>query len=177
MSQHDFNVANGSGAAVRADLNSALGALVTMNSGATEPLVMFANMLWFDTSTDILKLRNPGNTAWINFAKISSTLFAALFSRSAPVTKTADFTLADGEDDIINNKTGSACVVTLGAASDYTGRSVWIKTIQAQAVNSASSNVVPLAGGAAGTAILTGTAGKWARLKSDGNNWVIMAGN
>jgi hypothetical protein len=94
--------------------------------------------------------------------------------RAAPVTKTADFTLADAEDYIINNKAGSACVVTLPAASGYTGRVVVMKTIQAQAINSASSNVVPLAGGAAGTAIVSGTAGNWAELVSDGTNWIIM---
>ena len=97
--------------------------------------------------------------------------------RAAPVTKTADFTLADAEDYLINNKAGSACVVTLPAAASYTGRVVTIKTIQAQAVNSASSNVVPRAGGAAGTAIVSGTAGNWAKLVSDGSNWVIMAGS
>jgi len=42
---------------------------------------------------------------------------------------------------------------------------------------SASSNVVPLVGGAAGTAILAATAGKWALAKSDGTNWQLMAGN
>lgn len=97
--------------------------------------------------------------------------------RAAPVTKTADFTLADAEDYLINNKAGSACVVTLPAAASYTGRVVTIKTIQAQAVNSASSNVIPRAGGAAGTAILTGTAGNWAELVSNGTNWEIMAGS
>ena len=97
--------------------------------------------------------------------------------RAAPVTKTADFTLADGEDYLINNKAGSACVVTLPASGSYTGRVVTIKTIQAQAVNSASSNVIPRTGGAAGTAILTGTAGNWATLVSNGTNWEIMSGS
>lgn len=97
--------------------------------------------------------------------------------RAAPVTKTADFTLADAEDYLINNKSGSACVVTLPAASSYPGRVVTIKTIQAQAVNSASSNVIPRAGGAAGTAIVSGTAGNWATLVSNGTNWEIMAGS
>jgi hypothetical protein len=97
-------------------------------------------------------------------------------SRGSPVTKTADFTLATNENWIINNKAGSACVVTLPAASSFPGREVMMKTIQAQAINSNASNVVPLAGGAAGTAIVTGTAGRWATLVSDGTNWVIMAG-
>lgn len=99
----------------------------------------------------------------------------ALFT-TAPVTKTDDFTLADTETVIITNKTGSACVATLPSAALWSGRLLLMKTTQAQALNSASSNVVPKAGGAAGTAIATGTAGNWALLVSDGTNWVIMAG-
>ena len=62
------------------------------------------------------------------------------------------------------------------AASSFPGREIYIKTIQAQTVVSASSNVVPLAGGAAATAILAATAGKWALLVSNGTNWEVMAG-
>ena len=93
----------------------------------------------------------------------------------APVTKTANFDLADNEFNVINNKTGSACVVTLPAASDWVGRTVNFKNLQLQALVSASSNVVPLIGGAAGTAILPGLVGAWATLVSDGTNWVVMA--
>ena len=64
-------------------------------------------------------------------------------------------------------------VITLGTAT--AGREVVVKTVQAQAVNSASSNVVPLVGGAAGTAICAGVAGTWARLVGDGTNWVVMS--
>lgn len=99
----------------------------------------------------------------------------ALFT-TAPVTKTADFTVADTETVVINDKSGSACVATLPSAALWSGRLLLMKTTQAQALNSASSNVVPKAGGAAGTAIATGTAGNWALLVSDGTNWVVMAG-
>jgi len=98
-------------------------------------------------------------------------------SNDAPVTKTANFTVGADENVLINNKSGSACVVTLPAAAAWAGRRIVIKTIQAQAVNSAASDVVPRAGGAAGTAIVTNTAGNWAELVSDGTNWVIMAGS
>lgn len=93
-----------------------------------------------------------------------------------PVTKTADFTLGANENEVICN--GSASITaTLPAASGWVGRKVRLKTIAAFTVVSYSSNVVPLAGGAAGTAILSATAGKYAELVSDGTNWVIMAGN
>ena len=94
----------------------------------------------------------------------------------APVTKTASFTLGSNENEVICNGTATI-TVTLPAASSWVGRKVRIKTVAAFTVVSASSNVVPLAGGAAGTAILAATAGKYAELVSDGSNWVIMAGN
>jgi hypothetical protein len=95
--------------------------------------------------------------------------------RPTVATKTADFTLADSEGWIINNKSGSTCTVTLPAASSWSGRAVTFKNLQLQTLVSASSNVVPLIGGAAGTAILPSLVGAWATLVSDGTNWVIMA--
>lgn len=95
--------------------------------------------------------------------------------RPTVATKTADFTLADTEGWVINNKSGSTCTVTLPAASSWSGRAVTFKNLQLQTLVSASSNVVPLIGGAAGTAILPGLVGSWATLVSDGTNWVVMA--
>lgn len=94
----------------------------------------------------------------------------------APVTKTAAFTLGSNENEVICNGTASI-TATLPTAASWAGRKVRVKTIAAYTVVSGSSNVVPLAGGAAGTAILAATAGKWAEMVSDGSNWVIMAGN
>ena len=95
--------------------------------------------------------------------------------RPTVATKTADFTLADDEGWVINNKSGSTCTATLPAASAWVGRVVTFKNLQLQTLVSASSNVVPLIGGAAGTAILPGLVGAWATLVSDGTNWVVMA--
>jgi hypothetical protein len=95
--------------------------------------------------------------------------------RPTVATKTADFTLADTEGWVINNKSGSTCTVTLPLASAWAGRAVTFKNLQLQTLVSASSNVVPLIGGAAGTAILPGLVGAWATLVSDGTNWVVMA--
>jgi hypothetical protein len=94
---------------------------------------------------------------------------------SAPVTKTANFTLANTENYVINNKSGSGCVVTMPAAASWTGRAVTFANYQNQTLASASSNIVPQGGGAAGTAILLNVAGNWATVVSDGTNWVIMA--
>jgi hypothetical protein len=74
-------------------------------------------------------------------------------------------------------QTTAASTHTLPTASTNTGRTIRVVTQFAGAVISNASNVIPLAGGSAGTAILAATAGKWADLISNGTNWVIVAAN
>lgn len=180
MAQHDYDVANGTGAAVRADINALAQAIASLNSGTSAPSVTIANMLWYDSTNALLKIRNPGNTAWVligAFASSTLTLDASVLPYvGAPITKTADWTVGAGESRYISNK-GSTATVTLPVAASYPGRKIEIKTIQAFTVVSATGNVVPQAGGAAGTAILAATAGKWCVLESDGANWQIMQSN
>ena len=73
MSQHDFNIANQGFPAFRSDLNDALGALASLSSGTTEPTTTYANMLWYDTTNDLLKMRNEDDDAWITIAYLDQT--------------------------------------------------------------------------------------------------------
>lgn len=66
MSQHDFNIANQTASALRSDLNDALTALASLSSGATAPTTTYANMLWYDTANNILKMRNEADSGWAN---------------------------------------------------------------------------------------------------------------
>lgn len=66
MSQHDFNIANQTASNARADINNALGAIATNNSGTTQPSVTYANQWWYDSSSNILKIRSEADDAWIN---------------------------------------------------------------------------------------------------------------
>lgn len=88
----------------------------------------------------------------------------------------ATYSVLATDNHLLFNAAGT-CTVTLPSAASFSGREITMRTIAAQTVVSASSNVVPLAGGAAGTAILAGTAGKWAYLVSDGTNWEIHMSN
>lgn len=106
----------------------------------------------------------------IDIASITAAINAL---SSAPVTKTADFTVATTDTWLINNKSGSSCTVTLPTASANIGRTLHFQNYQAQTLVSASGNVVPLAGGAATTAILAAVAGANATLVSDGTNWIM----
>jgi hypothetical protein len=104
----------------------------------------------------------------------AGTLASTATASTAPLTKTADFTVGVGETWFINNKSGSTCTVTLPSAATYTGRELTFKNLQAQTLVSASSNVVLIDGTVAGTAILLAVVGNWATMVSDGTNWIIM---
>lgn len=74
MAQHDYNIANQSGQAFRADLNNALAAIVSQNSGASAPSTTYAYQYWVDTSTSpaTLKQRNSSNNAWITIGLLDT---------------------------------------------------------------------------------------------------------
>ena len=130
--------------------------------GGTDSNVQFGTL----ATNDLVQYNG---TYWTNVS--ASSVIAG--AGGAPVTKTANFSVASGDTWIINNKSGSSCTATLPTASSYTGRVLYFQNYQAQTLVSASSNVVPLAGGAATTAILEAVAGANATLVSDGTNWVM----
>jgi len=51
MAQHDYNIANQGFPAFRSDLNNALSAIQTTNSGTSRPTGAVAGQLWLDTTT------------------------------------------------------------------------------------------------------------------------------
>jgi len=71
MAQHDYVIANQSGSAFRADLNNALSATVTGNSGSSAPSTTYAYMIWNDTTSNQRKIRNSANNAWIVLSTLS----------------------------------------------------------------------------------------------------------
>jgi hypothetical protein len=73
MSQHDLTINNQGFPAFRADLNDALQALGSTQSGTTAPSPTFANQLWYDTTNNILKFRNEDNDAWISLLTLNQT--------------------------------------------------------------------------------------------------------
>ena len=84
MSQHDYSIANASGSAVRSDLNNALGAIATANSGATAPTTTYAYMLWADTANTKLKMRNGANSAWIEVGALDSANLGLMLASYFP---------------------------------------------------------------------------------------------
>ena len=83
MATHDYVIANGTGAAVRSDLNDALAAIVSLNSSASAPATTYAYMLWADTTAGIMKMRNGANSAWVSLWELDGTFIATDVSLSA----------------------------------------------------------------------------------------------
>ena len=132
------------------------GSTITLNSGGN-------NNVSIGTSTagTVLTVNGPISTKANSIVALTSNAYTVGVTDSA----------------IIINNGVTTVTVTLPAASSYPGRWLHIKNISNCSVNSASSNVVPLATNSAGSAILTNTAGKFAQLQSNGTNWVVMAAN
>jgi hypothetical protein len=151
----------GTGTVTSVSVVSANGLAGTVATATTTPAITLSTSI-----TGILK----GNGTAIS-AAVANTDYVPL---STVITKTADYTITGTDTWIINNKTGSALTLTFPAASSWTGRYITVKNMQAQAVNSASSNIVPIDSTSAGTAILLGVVGNWATMVSDGTNWIIM---
>jgi len=103
----------------------------------------------------------------------------AAIATNPPNTQTGSgYVVLETDSSIINNNAAAALTLTLPSPATFSGRWLHVKTTQNQAVFSNAANVVPLAGGAATSAIVAGTAGKWAELQSNtASSWIIMASN
>lgn len=102
MATHDYVIANGTGAAVRSDLNDALAAIVSNNSSATAPATTYAYQWWADTTTGLLKVRNAANSAFVTVGTLASTnlglasLAGATFTGDVILGTTTALELPDG---------------------------------------------------------------------------------
>jgi hypothetical protein len=98
-------------------MNASLQALASLNSGTDEPDTTYANMLWYDSGTNILKMRSENNDAWINVGSLDQSLntFRPYFGVST------DLPAADLTGDIDKARVSSALNAT-GSAPFYAVR-------------------------------------------------------
>jgi len=67
----DYTIANDTGANVRSDLNSVLAAIQTLNSGSSDPSANVAFQLSVNTTSNLLKIRNAANNAYIEIGNVT----------------------------------------------------------------------------------------------------------
>ncbi len=86
MAQHDYVLADQSGLSFLSDLNNALAAVVTNNSGATAPSPTYPYMLWADTTAGQLKIRNAANNGWGVVGTLGSATLGLLSREGGTMT-------------------------------------------------------------------------------------------
>lgn len=168
MSQHDYNIANQSFPATRTDLNNALGAIQSNNSGSTGPSVTAPFMTWADDSTNLLKTRNAADNAWVKMLPITTDM--------VETAKTTNYTVIESDFGRIIpcNATAAGFTVALGAAgtlgegfkctivkTDATANAVVIDPNGSETINGAATLSVT-------------TQYQAVTFMSDGANWLVI---
>ena len=100
MAQHDYNLANASGANFRSDVNNVLGAVLTNNSSTVAPTTTGQYMWWADSSATVMNARNHADSAFIKVFKFTP-------STVMPYIQTSTGTQAIGSAVVqrtVNNK-------------------------------------------------------------------------
>ena len=114
MAQHDYTIDNQTFPSYRTDHNNSLSAIVSNNSGATEPSTTYAYQWWYDTSSNILKLRNADNDAWINIGTFNQTTDTVVLVGTEATLPTITSISPDTIDNTASNIviTGTNYVIT-----------------------------------------------------------------
>lgn len=121
MAQHDYSLANQSGSSFRSDLNNALAAIVSQNSGSAEPTTKYAYQYWVDTSTTpaLIKQRNAANSDWITLGEVDGQTLAADGTLAKPgISFAADINtgLRRNAADDISIVTGGTQAITVNSS-------------------------------------------------------------
>lgn len=133
-----------------------------------------ANMLFQMGGVTVMTIGTSGEVLIAAPSAATSLVLNGGLGRPVTTTQTGNYSMLVTDSHLIFNGTASSTLTLLAAAS-YPGRELHVKTIAAETVVSASSNVRPIGSATAGTAILPATQGAWAHLVSDGTDWVVMA--
>lgn len=107
-----------SGTALAEILNRFYNATNTQNSGATEPPVTYPGMFWYDTSVNppVLKIRNAGNSGWVDFADSIALTPADITGLGTMATVNSPAPIANGGTSAT---TAAQALINLGADSRY----------------------------------------------------------
>lgn len=159
MSQHDYVIGNDTAANVRADINTALLAIASNNSGASAPATTYANQWWYDSTNDILKIRAEANDAWISVAKLDQTL-----DQFFPIVGGVEVTATGTELNFVDGVT-SAIQTQLNAKAPSTSPTLTTPIISgnlgAGGANYGTSGQVLTSGG-------TGASPSWSTISAGG---------
>ena len=164
MAQHDYVIANGTGAAVRSDLNAGFAAIVSQNSGATAPSTTYAYQSWADTSAGVMKMRNGANNAWITLYQLDGEWTSIAFENGTAAAPSIYFKDSGTDTGIYSPGADQVAISTGGTVR---------LTTTTTGITSALPVDVPL--GAVGTPSITFTGDLNTGIYSPGADQVAIA--
>lgn len=177
MSQHDYILDNQAGQAFRQDLNNALAAIVSQNSGATEPTTKYAYQFWADTTTGLLKVRNAANNAWITVGDLAAANLGLLAAAAIGVT-VQGYDAATAKYNVVQAFTkaqrGTPVALTSSSASIAVDASLGNNFTHTTTENTTLANPTNLVAGQSGVIVIT--QGATARTMAFGSYWKFPSG-
>ena len=102
MSQHDYEIANGTGSSVRSDLNELFIAISENNSGTSDPTYTAQHMWYADTGDSTLYKRNGNNNGWVAVSAVGGI--------DSPNLGLAPIAAPTFTGDVVFNSTGAVQV-------------------------------------------------------------------
>ena len=170
MAQHDYVIANQGFPAFRTDLNNALSAVVSNNSGSSAPSTTYAYQLWYDTGNNQWKMRNADNDAFITLATFDQSNDTVNFIDSSVSiggvsTSATNTVLTLANASMLLNPAGP---VSLGGAATQAGELRFLEdtddgsnyiALKGQATSSNLTFLLPSADGSNGQALVTNGSG------------------
>lgn len=173
MSQHDFDIANQTAPNTRADLNLALKALASNSSGASAPTTTYANMIYYNTSTNILYKRNEADSAWITLGTVDESLGTFTPSGLPPIASQAE-----AETGTNNTKTMTPLRVEEHMIANTLGwGQTWQNVTASRELNTSYQNTtgkpIAVAIGVYGPTI--GLGGPCFQVSSNGSTWINVS--
>jgi hypothetical protein len=130
MAQSDGIIQNGTGSAVRTDLNNNFAAAFTNHSGATAPSTTYAYQFYADSANNLLKIRNGANSAYIEIgdltaanlglAPLSGATFTGVMQFAAGTAAAPGITFSGDTDTGLLRSAGNTLQLTLGGTAPFT---------------------------------------------------------
>jgi len=184
MSQNDLVIANQSFPATRSDINSALQALGSLNSGSSAPATTYANMLWYDTANNTLKMRSEANDQWISIGYLDQSADAfRIFDDTQVVNSSGTQTGLIGDqatsaweagtsttESLVSPAKVAAAVDALVPASVGVGQT-WQDVSGSRVANTSYQNST----GMPIQWVVSGSSAGSAQVSSNGSTWVSLA--
>lgn len=190
MSQSNMNVGNVSAPSFRSAMNDALQALASTSSGGTAPSTTYANQLWYDTTANILKMRNEANSAWINLLYIEQTGAVRVLDDTQVVNTSGTQTGLLGDQTTATWEAGTGTVESLvspakikaaiDALAGTLGRGqTWQDVSASRAVNTSYQNTTgrPIMVSVGGYGPTAGAGQAIFQVSADNVTWVNVAWN